>query len=255
MLDSANDKNINDVAKNGEDPIISNALNVKMEMETNIIKTIPLTFMRYILDPKLLLLPKLIKSLSGDKTETTGIDAIKSMKNLISDMGSEISSELLKVISNEILKDIKKITKKLVQDFLKQRIDDYTMILNNMLKIVKAIKGLTKNKKCTSILEDIQNLLSLTSLAPAIPLPPPLILVAGALKPGLNKVAVINDVKNKLRSKGIETAKTFPDGTTNYLIMAIEDTIDTIITHIKTNASIQVTTAGAGITTGYGQIQ
>jgi hypothetical protein len=99
-------------------------------------------------------------------------------------------------------------------------------------------------------------LLKLSNIAtPMPPIPPPLILVGGALKPGLNQVTMINDVKATLESKGIVTAPTLPDGSPNNMMIAIEETMKTMITHIKTNANISVTTTGVGLTMGYGQIQ
>ena len=85
--------------------------------------------------------------------------------------------------------------------------------------------------------------------------PPPLVLIGGALKPGLNHVAMINDLKSTLSEKGIETAATFPDGTPNHLMIALEETVKLMVGHIKTNAKIDVTTTGVGLTQGFGQIQ
>ena len=69
-------------------------------------------------------------------------------------------------------------------------------------------------------------------------IPPPLVLLGGALKPGLNHVAMINDLKANLSEKGIETAATFPDGTPNHLMIAMEETVKLMVGNIKTNAKI-----------------
>jgi hypothetical protein len=87
------------------------------------------------------------------------------------------------------------------------------------------------------------------------PMPPPLVLLGGALKPGLNQIAMVNDLKSSLSDKGIETAATFPDGTPNHLMIALEESMKTMVSHIKTNSKIEVTTVGVGFTTGFGQMQ
>ena len=66
---------------------------------------------------------------------------------------------------------------------------------------------------------------------------------------------MINDLKSNLSEKGIETAATFPDGTPNHLMIALEETVKLMVSSIKTNAKVEVTTTGAGFTTGFGQIQ
>ena len=86
-------------------------------------------------------------------------------------------------------------------------------------------------------------------------IPPPLVLLGGALKPGLNHVAIVNDIKSSLISKGIETSTTMPDGTPNNMMIAIEEMVKVLITHVKTNANISVTTTGVGLSQGYAQIQ
>lgn len=98
-------------------------------------------------------------------------------------------------------------------------------------------------------------MLKLLNFVPMPPLPPPLVLIGGALKPGLNHVAMINDLKSNLSEKGIETAATFPDGTPNHLMIALEETVKLMVSHVKTNAKVEVTTTGVGLAMGYGQIQ
>jgi hypothetical protein len=69
-------------------------------------------------------------------------------------------------------------------------------------------------------------------------------------------VSMVNDIKASLQSKGIETAPTMPDGTPNNMMIAIEETVKTMITHIKTNANIQICGMGAtGPVQGFGQMQ
>jgi hypothetical protein len=154
----------------------------------------------------------------------------------------------------KIKKDLINLAKKISADFLKQRGLDYLSSLKSLLALLKALKGL-KVSGCESIIEQILRLLKLLNFTPMPPIPPPLVLLGGALKPGLNQVAMINDLKSNLSEKGIETAATFPDGTPNHLMIALEETVKLMVSSIKTNAKVEVTTTGAGFTTGFGQIQ
>ena len=87
-------------------------------------------------------------------------------------------------------------------------------------------------------------------------IPGPLILIAGQLKPGLNQVAIINDLKSRLQNKGIETAPYFSDGTPNYMMYAMQEMVGVIVEHVKTNAKIDVFAMGpTGPVTGSAQIQ
>ena len=131
---------------------------------------------------------------------------------------------------------------------------DYTATLKSLLALLGALNGLTM-PGCQSIIDQILRLLKLLNVIPMPSIPPPLVLLGGALKPGLNHVAMINDLKANLSEKGIETAATFPDGTPNHLMIAMEETVKLMVGNIKTNAKIDVTTVGVGFTTGFGQIQ
>jgi len=176
------------------------------------------------------------------------------MRPMITDLGNFVTDLLVQNIFNLIKKDLINLAKKLTADFLKQRGLDYISTLKSLLALLKALKGV-KFKGCQSIIDQILRLLKLLNFMPMPPLPPPLVLIGGALKPGLNHIAMVNDLKANLSEKGIETAATFPDGTPNHLMIALEETVKLMVSHIKTNAKIDVTTTGVGLAAGFGQIQ
>jgi len=254
VLDKALKNGINDVVNSGEIGASLNLPNINAEIQLNILKAIPYALMQMIATPKLLLVPKLFLVLKGDNTKKTPEEMISFIKPLIKKIGSFITDLLIKNIFNLIKKDLIGLAKKISADFLKQRGLDYISSLKSLLSLLKALKGF-KVGGCQSIIEQILRLLKLLNVAPMPPMPPPLVLLGGALKPGLNQIAMINDLKSNLSEKGIETAATFPDGTPNHLMIALEESMKVMIGHIKTNAKIEVTTVGAGFTTGFGQIQ
>ncbi len=106
------------------------------------------------------------------------------------------------------------------------------------------------------MLNRLLSLLKISNFGPMPMLPPPLILIGAPLKPGMNSVAMVNDIKANLTAKGIETAPTLPDGTPNNMMIAIEETVKVMTSHIKTNSTIQTFGVSAvGPVQGYGQIQ
>jgi hypothetical protein len=254
ILDKALKNGINDVVNSGEIGVTLNLPNINAEIQLNILKAIPYALMQMIITPKLMVVPKLFLVLKGDNTKKSPEEMISFIKPLIKKIGSFVTDLLIKNIFNLIKKDLIGLAKKISADFLKQRGLDYISSLKSLLSLLKALKGF-KVGGCQSIIEQILRLLKLLNVTPMPPMPPPLVLLGGALKPGLNQIAMINDLKANLSEKGIETAATFPDGTPNHLMIALEETMKVMVSSIKTNAKIEVTTVGAGFTTGFGQIQ
>lgn len=254
LLENGLNNGLNKVINDGETNAVLNLPNINAEIQLNILKAIPYALMQMIVTPKLMVVPKLYLALKGDKTKKTPESMISFIKPLITKIGNHITDLLVQNIFNLIKKDLINLAKKISADFLKQRGLDYISALKSLLALLKALKGL-KVSGCESIIEQILRLLKLLNFVPMPPMPPPLVLIGGALKPGLNHVAMINDLKSNLSEKGIETAATFPDGTPNHLMIALEETVKLMVSHIKTNSKVEVTTTGVGLAMGYGQIQ
>ena len=211
--------------------------------------------MEMVLSPKVFLIPKLHSVLSGNDSTKDGNSIINALAPLITSIGDSLTKKILNNIFDSIKSDLIKLAKDLAVNFLKQRGLDYLACLSSLLSLLNLLGSLFQDGGCSSILDKLLKLLQLSNFGPMPPIPPPLILVGGALKPGLNQVSIVNDVKASLEEKGIVTSPTMPDGTPNNMMIAIEETIKTIIQHIKTNANISVTTLGTGLSQGYGQIQ
>jgi hypothetical protein len=254
LLENGLNNGLNKVINDGETNAVLNLPNINAEIQLNILKAIPYALMQMIVTPKLMVVPKLYLALKGDTSKKTPESMVSFIRPLVSKIGNHITDLLVKNIFNLIKKDLINLAKKISADFLKQRGLDYLSSLKSLLALLKALKGL-KVSGCESIIEQILRLLKLLNFVPMPPLPPPLVLIGGALKPGLNHVAMINDLKSNLGEKGIETAATFPDGTPNHLMIALEETVKLMVSHIKTNSKVEVTTTGVGFAIGYGQIQ
>lgn len=254
VLDKALNNGINNVVNDGEVSAVINLPNINAEIQLGILKAIPYAMMQMVVTPKIMVIPKLFLVLKGDDNKKSAEDTIDFIKPIIKKIGNSITDLIVQNIFNLIKKDLIGLAKKISADFLKQRGLDYAASLGSLLALLKALKGF-KIKGCESIIEQILRLLKLLNVVPMPPIPPPIVLLGGGLKPGLNSVSMINDLKAGLSDKGIETAATFPDGTPNHLMIALEETVKLMVNNIKTNAKVEVTTVGAGFTTGFGQIQ
>jgi hypothetical protein len=210
--------------------------------------------MQMVLTPKIVVVPKLFAVLIDDNTPKTTNDLISNMSNSIQTIGTTITNLLIQNIFDAIKSDLTNLAKDLAISFLRQRGIDYLSTLKSLLGILGLFGG--GSSGCGGVLGKLLEILKFSRFGPMPMLPPPLILVAGGIKPGMNSVAMINDIKASLTEKGIETAPTLPDGTPNNMIIAIEETVRTMVSHIKTNSTIQTFGIGAtGPVSGYGQIQ
>jgi hypothetical protein len=238
----------------GEDSLVLDLPSINSELQLNILKAIPYALMRMVLTPKILMVPKLFDTLSIGSVKKPNTDFVKKMKPVILKVGSSITTLLIENIFNSIKSDFVKLAKQLALAYLKQRGLDYLSTLRSLLKLLGIFSK--KDKGCGGILAKLLNLLKLSNFGPMPMLPPPLIFLAGSIKPGMNSVALVNEIKSNLTDKGIDTAPTLPDGTPNNMIIAIEETVKSMVTHIKTNSTIQTFgISAAGPVAGYGQIQ
>lgn len=238
----------------GETNVIIDLPNMNAELQLNILKAIPYALMQMVLTPKIVMVPKLFAVLIDDNTTKTTNDLLNSMTGSIQTIGTTVTNLLIQNIFDAIKSDLTNLAKELALAFLRQRGIDYLSTLKSLLGILGLFGG--GSGGCNGVLDRLLALLKLSNFGPMPMLPPPLILVAGGIKPGMNSVAMINDIKASLTEKGIETAPTLPDGTPNNMIIAIEETVKTMVSHIKTNSTIQTFGIGAmGPVSGYGQIQ
>jgi hypothetical protein len=225
------------------------------ELQLNILKAIPYALMQMVLTPKIVIIPKLFAVLTEDNTTKTTDDLIKNMTKSIQTIGDTVTNLLIQNIFDSIKSDLTKLAKELGVAFLRQRGIDYLSTLRSLLGVFGILGG--GSSGCGGVLNKLLRILKLSNFGGPMPtLPPPLIFAGAIIKPGMNSVAMINDIKATLTEKGIETAPTLPDGTPNNMIIAIEETVKTVVSHIKTNSTIQTFGISAvGPVQGYGQIQ
>ncbi len=254
FFDEALRNGANQAINQGETNIIIDLPTINAELQLNILKAIPYALTQMVLSPKTILIPKLFNVLSGDVEKKSTNDFVKNMTPTIIKIGTNVTNLLIQNIFDAIKSDLTRLASELAISYLKQRGLDYLVTLRSLLGLLGLFN--VGGGGCGGVLDKLLSLLKLSNFGPMPMLPPPLILVAGAVKPGMNSVAMVNDIKANLIEKGIETAPTLPDGTPNNMMIAIEETVKVMTSHIKTNSTIQTFGISAvGPVTGYGQIQ
>jgi hypothetical protein len=254
FFDDALKNGANNAINQGETNIVIDLPAMNAELQLNILKAIPYALTQMILSPKITMIPKLFNVLNGDTEKKSVNDFIKNMVPFITKVGTNVTSLLIQNIFDAIKSDLTRLAGQLALAYLKQRGIDYLSTLRSLLNLLGLFSRGTGG--CGSVLNKLLGLLKLSNFTPMPMLPPPLVFVGGILKPGMNSVAMINDIKSNLTEKGIETAPTLPDGTPNNMMIAIEETVKVMTSHIKTNSTIQTFGISAvGPVQGYGQIQ
>lgn len=252
----ANNESSNEQGSPSANDVLVNMPNMEVEFQLSVIKAIPFALTQLIISPQLMLLIKTASMVIGEE-ENNGVFTIETVVNklevFITKIGNDIWNSILHNIFNILIKELGGILSGLVTKYLTQRFSDYIGILSF---IINLIKGLNLSASgCQSMLDIIMRLLSLNYFGPALPVPPPLVYVGGMLKPGLNSVSVVNDLKAGLADKGIETGAYMSDGTPNYLMAAMEVQTNTLIKHVKQDSRIDVMVNGiTGPAIGYAQL-
>lgn len=252
----ANNPSADEQGSTSANDVLVNLPNMEVEFELNVIKAIPFALTQFIISPQLLLLIKISSFIIGEQ-ENEGVvtmeTVINKLETFITKIGSDIWNSILNNIFNILIKDLTGILSGLVSKYMTQRFSDYVSILTFIMNLIKGLN--VSANGCQGMLDIIMRLLSLNYFGPTLPIPPPLVFVGGMLKPGLNQVSVVNDLKSNLADKGIETGAYLSDGTPNYLMAALEVQTNTIIQHIKLDSKIDVMTNGiTGPAIGFAQI-
>lgn len=197
----------------------------------------------------------IVKNLSLGNVSVNTDSNINKLKGVINGIGVTITDKILGNIFDMIKAEFTKLGKTLIKKALLQRLSDYQLVLSSLLTLLGLLK-LLKREQCSSMLSKIVGLLDTNIPKPAIPMPPMLTLFAGALKPGMNEVVAINEMKGKLEKYGINTAQINADGSPNTYILGLEAVMSTMIKHIKSSANIQTEVISAvGPAKGFSQIQ
>lgn len=255
-IDKINETAGDETGSPSANDLTTNLPNMEAEFELGVIKAIPFALVQMVISPQLLLLIKSARKVmkEDDNDDVFTIESVmENLGKVITQIGDEIWNTVLKNVFNILKKDLLNIISGLATKYLSQRFTDYAGILSFLINLIKNLS--LGGSGCSGMLDVILQLLSLNYFGPALPIPPPLVYAGGFLKPGLNQVSVVNDLKSQLTKQGIEVGAYMSDGTPNYLMSALETTTNTLVQHIKMDSKIDVMVNGvSGPAIGSAQI-
>lgn len=231
-------------------------LNVKLSIDKNIIKKIPLAVSAGILTPKNLLpLYTLLSVVQSGETYTynqavssvntfipsgntigdygsnigkqasnivnDGADFLKKYKSFSIQVISRVNSEFLKVLYGILKKDIVNLMSVIIADAAKSKVlKRYTIILRLIQFAIVISQLINDYRKCKSLLDNILLLLSLAGQMvkkPGNEIPLPLLALSSML-PGTSPERTTTNAIEGLQSLGIPTG-TLPDGSPNLMLL------------------------------------
>ena len=260
---------------------IPNNLNVKLSIDKNVIKKIPLAIFAAVLTPKNLLpLYTLLSVVESGSTFTynqvvTGIneniaevgnlganvgaqgsniinnseDFLKKYKTFCIEVLSRINVEFLKVLYEILKKDIINLTNLILKDLIESKLKKKYTIINSLVAvalIVSAIVGFLEFRKCKSLMDNILFLLNLANKGlnrkPKNEIPLPLLLLSGNL-PGYSPERATINAFELLQSVGIPTG-TLPDGSPNLMGLYTKLTNQAVDKEESENGKVEIAVAG-----------
>jgi len=223
-------------------------VNVQVQIDTSVIKKIPLAVAAGVFTPKVLLpiftLLSVIQSgatytynqavtsantlaasgntlgAQGSNIVTSGADFLKKWKTFSIQVISRINSEFLKVLFEELKKDIVNIIALIVRDIQKSGKNKKIAMILRLVGLLIAIGQLIADyRKCKSLLDNILSILNLINTFGTgqnqIPFP---LMVAAKFLPGTSpERATINAIE-ALQAFGVPTG-TLPDGSPNLMLL------------------------------------
>ena len=256
-------------------------LNVKLSIDKNVIKKIPLAIFAAVLTPKNLLplytLLSVVQSATaftynqvvtevnqnidevgnlGASVGTQGSniinnseDFLKKYRTFCIEVLSRINVEFLKVLYDILKKDIINLTGLILKDLIESKLKKKYTIINSLVAVtlaVSALVGFVEFRKCKSLMDNILFLLNLANkgLGRQTPneIPLPLLLLSGNL-PGYSPERATINAFELLQSVGIPTG-TLPDGSPNLMGLYTKLTNQAVDKEESENGKVEIAVAG-----------
>ena len=259
--------------------------NVKVSIDTNVIKKIPLAVASSVLSPKVLLplytLLAVVQSgatytynqavtsantvtsgvntaignagsdigASASNVVTNGTQFLKTFKTFSIQVISKINAEFLEVLFEILKKDIINLISSIIQDAAKSRVTKkYAMILR-LIQIALVVSQLISDyRKCKSLLDNILLLLNLVGQSVGLKREIPLGLLAlSGLLPGISPEKMTVNAIEALQALGIPTGG-LPDGSPNLMLQFNMASNKGISSNIAEDGKIEGIGAGGPVT-------
>jgi hypothetical protein len=277
---------IDSISENPEWKLLVPAnFDVKVSINTNIIKQIPLAIAASALSPKVLLpLYTLLSVVQSGATYTynqaitsantatqsvtnignaganvnqpnsnvvtNGSDFLKVYKSFSIQVISKVNAEFLKALFEILKREIINLMAEIIIDLAKERYGKKIAMILRLIEIALIISQLIDDyRKCKNLLDNI--LLLLTTIGQLIPapqpeIPLPLLALAGAL-PGISATQMTMKAIQALQRSGMPTGP-MPDGSPNLMLQFNSSSNKSIVSNITEDGKVY--TVGLAVQTG-----
>ena len=241
------DKILNSISENPEwRRLLPNSVSIKLSIDKQIIKKIPIALVSSVLSPKVLLpifvLLQIIEKTGVNKVTSQiyqptvdgvvdnivsdGLDFAKKFRRFIIEVTSQVNEVFLETLFEILKRDIFILVTTIVQDILKSKGLKRDSKILKYIQIAYVVVQLFKDfKKCKSLMDEILLLLSMINNTglPGSQIPLPLLALSDLL-PGFSvERATINVIEN-MQKLGIPTGP-LPDGSPNQMVSFVKQMI------------------------------
>lgn len=195
---------------------------LKITVDFDIIKKIPLAVVSTILNPKVLLpFITMIKALgvTYDDSLKGLVNFTKQNKELIKNLVSRIGAEFVRTLVNQIKKDVRTLAKSIISDITKDDQATLYVMIEKLVNIGLAVAQIVKDyRRCKSVIDSI---IALFNLIPRNQggIPKPLLLLSSLLPGSSATRSFINGIENMQRL-GLPTGPNL-DGTPNLALQSM----------------------------------
>ena len=202
---------------------------LRIKINEQVIKEIPLALMKTLLSPKVLLgIMSLLKNLGQSIVDQ--IDSIqiflRSFKSFIINVTSKIFALFIKILYELIISDLKKLLRLITQDITRNKVLKKYRVIFSLIDIAKNIAKIVDDyRKCRSVIDVILNAIQLALKGPAatvasggISIPEPILALA-EVRPGFDNGRAVINIIEEFQKLGIPT-EALPDGTPNQYLLS-----------------------------------
>ncbi len=195
---------------------------IELKIDDDILKSLPIAVVLALLTPKVVF-PFIVMSLALGKTFvydlTTLTEFLKQNIKMMIGMVSRIFSIFVKELFDVIVKDLKYLTQLVITDLARNRLTKrYTMILSLIELVLLISRATTDYRRCRSVVDDILQILSLSSRNTPFSIPTPL-LGLSTLRSGFDNSRAFVNVIEEYQKLGLPTGP-LPDGSPNLMIIS-----------------------------------
>jgi hypothetical protein len=168
------------------------------------------------------------------------VDFVKKFRGFVIEVVSQLNAEFLKILFEILKRDLFLLLNEIVRDINrggKRKL--WTMIIRLLQLSYLIIRGFSDYRKCKSLLDEITLLLSLiSSIGPRrfIPLP---LLALSELLPGFSPTRAAINVIESLQKKGLPTGP-LPDGSPNKMVQFLKSIIEGVDAEESENGFTQI---------------